>query len=350
MIVWSGYNNSAYFITGGRYNPATNSWTATSTVAPCPIGRRFHTAVWTGSEMIVWGGYNGSSLQDGGIYALPVIPAAPVAPIFTGVTCASLTVNWAAVMGATSYDVWRATGATCTGAARIATGVTTTSYNDTGLTPSTQYSYYIVAVNACGSSANGTCASSATGPPVLPATSAAPAVADPDACLPTGVTVTWSAASGATRYDLLVDGITTVPGVTSPYTYVPGDANSHTYAIRGDNLCGEGAWSAAMAGTDVALAPPSVGVLMIQKLKLGMDMLLSWTPLSDPALLDYYEVMRSLSPRGPFDTRVGIVSFSAGAAASPLGLNGLVVSIAGEPATAYYKVRAVKGVCAGPLD
>ena len=41
--------------TGGRYNPGTNTWTATSTTnAPdCPS---FHTAVWTGSEMIVWGG------------------------------------------------------------------------------------------------------------------------------------------------------------------------------------------------------------------------------------------------------------------------------------------------------
>ena len=42
--------------TGGRYNPSTNSWTATSTIN-APSGRYLHTAVWTGSEMIVWGGW-----------------------------------------------------------------------------------------------------------------------------------------------------------------------------------------------------------------------------------------------------------------------------------------------------
>jgi N-acetylneuraminic acid mutarotase len=57
MIVWGGDDdNFGYLNTGGRYNPATDSWTATSTTN-APRGRYLHTAVWTGSEMIVWGGY-----------------------------------------------------------------------------------------------------------------------------------------------------------------------------------------------------------------------------------------------------------------------------------------------------
>jgi hypothetical protein len=56
MIVWGGEdNNPSYFNTGGRYDPSTDSWTATST-ANAPSARILHTAVWTGSEMIVWGG------------------------------------------------------------------------------------------------------------------------------------------------------------------------------------------------------------------------------------------------------------------------------------------------------
>ena len=56
MIVWGGNGCCPiYFNTGGRYNPATDSWTATST-ANAPDGRLIHTAVWTGSQMIVWGG------------------------------------------------------------------------------------------------------------------------------------------------------------------------------------------------------------------------------------------------------------------------------------------------------
>src|SRR5207244_6508495 len=66
MIAWGGFNNS-YLNTGGRYNPSTDSWTATSTTN-APAGRYSHTAVWTGSEMIVWGGQNPSRLNTGGRY------------------------------------------------------------------------------------------------------------------------------------------------------------------------------------------------------------------------------------------------------------------------------------------
>ena len=55
MIVWGGTNQTIALNTGGRYNPATNSWTATSTLN-VPGGRAAHTNVWSGSEMIVWGG------------------------------------------------------------------------------------------------------------------------------------------------------------------------------------------------------------------------------------------------------------------------------------------------------
>ena len=57
MIVWGGVNNygTEYFNTGARYDPANDSWAATSTVN-APMGRSRHLAVWTGQEMIVWGG------------------------------------------------------------------------------------------------------------------------------------------------------------------------------------------------------------------------------------------------------------------------------------------------------
>jgi N-acetylneuraminic acid mutarotase len=64
MIVWGGYffdGTDHYLDTGGRYNPTTNSWTPTS-LANVPDGRALHTAVWTGSEIIVWGGQAGLDL------------------------------------------------------------------------------------------------------------------------------------------------------------------------------------------------------------------------------------------------------------------------------------------------
>jgi hypothetical protein len=55
MLVWGGYDDSGLNLTGGRYDPATDTWAATSTVN-APSARIYHTAVWTGTEMIVWGG------------------------------------------------------------------------------------------------------------------------------------------------------------------------------------------------------------------------------------------------------------------------------------------------------
>ena len=57
MIIWGGFGGSIDLNDGGRYSPATSSWTAIASNAANPA-RDSHTAVWTGSEMIVWGGYN----------------------------------------------------------------------------------------------------------------------------------------------------------------------------------------------------------------------------------------------------------------------------------------------------
>ena len=69
MIVWGGLGTGfVYLNTGGRYNPSTDSWVATSTGANVPDARSGHTAVWTSSEMIVWGGDDGSYVNTGGRY------------------------------------------------------------------------------------------------------------------------------------------------------------------------------------------------------------------------------------------------------------------------------------------
>ncbi len=68
MIVWGGCSDSFCFSrlnTGGRYNPATNSWQATSTTGAADP-RYWFSAVWSGSEMIVWGGCNAPICGPGG--------------------------------------------------------------------------------------------------------------------------------------------------------------------------------------------------------------------------------------------------------------------------------------------
>jgi hypothetical protein len=55
MIVWGGFASGNLLNTGRRYNLSTDTWLATS-INSAPSGREFHTAVWSGSEMTVWGG------------------------------------------------------------------------------------------------------------------------------------------------------------------------------------------------------------------------------------------------------------------------------------------------------
>ena len=92
MIVWGGFNpfNGGYLNTGGRYNPGTDSWIATSTTG-APDGRSLHSAVWIGGEMIIWAGSgNSGDLNTGAKYCAqsgatptptPTVTASPTPPI-----------------------------------------------------------------------------------------------------------------------------------------------------------------------------------------------------------------------------------------------------------------------------
>ena len=73
MIVWGGEvsvqaDPIGVTSTGALYDPAAKTWTPMSTEgAPAP--RHSHTAVWTGDKMIVWGGYGeGAFKNTGGVY------------------------------------------------------------------------------------------------------------------------------------------------------------------------------------------------------------------------------------------------------------------------------------------
>jgi N-acetylneuraminic acid mutarotase len=69
MLVWGGYGSctSTYCNDGAAYDPATNAWTA---IPAAPIAARWkHSMVWTGTEMIVWGGQGATGyLRDGARY------------------------------------------------------------------------------------------------------------------------------------------------------------------------------------------------------------------------------------------------------------------------------------------
>ncbi len=80
MLVWGGEGSTGLLNSGGRYNPASNSWTLMATAPLTP--RAYHSAVWTGSEMIIWNGYNvhlGQLYGDGARYSPATNSWTPVA-------------------------------------------------------------------------------------------------------------------------------------------------------------------------------------------------------------------------------------------------------------------------------
>lgn len=90
------------------------------------------------------------------------IPVAPGSPSLTP-GCTGMGLSWVAVPGASTYDIWRASGPSCSGAAKVnPSPVSGTTYADSGLALGTTYSYRLTASNACGTSAPGSCATAST--------------------------------------------------------------------------------------------------------------------------------------------------------------------------------------------
>lgn len=81
MIVWGGMNRVTnpdsttrfeVLSDGALYNPAHDQWTPMTT-AGAPSRRSTHTAVWTGTKMIAWGGWEQTTglpnlPEDGAVY------------------------------------------------------------------------------------------------------------------------------------------------------------------------------------------------------------------------------------------------------------------------------------------
>jgi len=69
LIIWGGQNNSNVPLgDGASYDPIADTWSALSR-SNAPSARSFHAAVWTGTEMVIYGGESGSgTLADGSAY------------------------------------------------------------------------------------------------------------------------------------------------------------------------------------------------------------------------------------------------------------------------------------------
>ncbi len=125
-------------------------------------------------------------------------PFMPLALSVASATPSTLALSWAAAPGTNSYHVKRSTvsGGPYT---TIATGVSTTSYTDTGLSQLTTYYYVVSAVNTIGESPDSVelaALTRPTGPPAAPTSVTAVAVAFNQ------VQLSWTESLGALSYQV----------------------------------------------------------------------------------------------------------------------------------------------------
>jgi hypothetical protein len=120
IIVWggqSGPNDNVVNSDGASYTPTTRKWV---TLPPAPIsGRVYPAAVWTGQELVIWGGYDSNNPQNvsanGAAYdpednrwtllaASPLSPRAQAQAVWTGQEVFILGGNPAVITSQHDYD------------------------------------------------------------------------------------------------------------------------------------------------------------------------------------------------------------------------------------------------------
>jgi fibronectin type 3 domain-containing protein len=224
---------------------------------------------------------SGQGSPSGYAYAVPgdTAPAAPTGLTASPSGTTAIALTWNAVLGATTYDIYRSTTSGGEGSTPVVTGISSTSYTNSGLTTSTAYYYEVTAVSSAGEGAKSNEASATTGGTALGA--------------PTGLTATpssgqialsWTAVSGASRYNLYRSlvaygsftayqiGLTTTSytdtNVTNGVTYY--------YYVAAVSSAGSGTNSSTVSATPGDTAPAAPANLTASSSS-STSIALSWT-------------------------------------------------------------------------
>ncbi len=181
-------------------------------------------------------------------------PAAPTGLSAMSASSTGINLIWTASSGATTYTVYRSTSATGTFTSIGTTS--TTSYTDSGLTPSTAYYYYVIANNSVGSSAASSTVTATTEAIPIPA---APTGLSATPASSTAINLAWTASTGATSYTVYsstsATGTFTSIGTTSTASYADSGLTANTtyyYDVTATNAAGTSAASSVVSATTAA--------------------------------------------------------------------------------------------------
>ncbi len=275
-------------------------------------------------------------------------PSTPSGLTATAASANQVNLSWTASndnVGVTGYRVERCTGATCTVFTQVGTP-TTTTFNDTGLTPSTTYRYQVRAVDAAGNfSAYSTIASATT--PAAPDTTAptAPAGLTATAVSPTQVDLAWTASTdnvGVTGYrvERCTGATCTVfTQVGTPTTTTFNDtgrtpATAYRYRVRAVDAAGNFSAYSTIASATTPAAPdttaPTAPAGLTATAVSPTQVDLAWTASTDNVGVTGYRVERCTGATCTVFTQVGTPTTTT------------FNDTGRTPATAYrYRVRAV---------
>ena len=248
---WTGSSGA----TGYYVKRATTSGGPYTQIATQALASDTDTGLTNGTKYFyVVSAYNsvGQSANSAEVNATPVLPA-PSAPTGLAATAgnAQVSLTWAASSGASGYHVKRSI---VSGAETQISAPTSNSYTDTGLTNGTKYFYVVSAVNSGGESGN---SSEVSATPSAPLT----APATPTGLQATGgnaqVSLSWSASTGATSYNVkrsTTNGGPYNTAVASPTAtnYTDTAVNNGTtyyYVVSAVNTAGQSANSAQASAT-----------------------------------------------------------------------------------------------------
>jgi chitodextrinase len=223
-------------------------------------------------------------------------PSTPAGLTATAVSSSQISLSWTAStddIGVTGYRVYR-------GGVLLTTLGAVTSLQNTGLSPSTSYSYTVQAIDAAGNASGQSAAASATTPAAPDTTPpSTPAGLTATAVSSSQISLAWAASTddiGVTGYRVYRGGVllTTVGAVTSLQNTGLSPSTTYSYTVQATDAAGNAsAQSAAVSATTLAAsdtAAPSVPTGLRGTAVSPTQINLSWRTSTDNVRVTGYTV------------------------------------------------------------
>jgi chitodextrinase len=193
----------------------------------------------------------GQTTDAGTITMQPTPPSTPTGFAVTAASSSQINLSWNASTGATGYKIYKG--------GSLLKSVAITSTSDTGLSPSTNYCYYVTAYNSAGESTQTSQACATTPAPPLspPSTPTGFAVT---AASSSEINLSWNASTGATGYKIykggsLLKSVTTIS--TSDTGLSP--ATNYCYYVTAYNAAGESTQTSQVCATTLGAPITTTG-------------------------------------------------------------------------------------------